>query len=306
VDYRGRASLSVRIYFTNNLGKFPDFSGKFFRKKSLRNFKVPRKFSDFIAGKIFAKRCNYITSVKVMAGTRINDAELDCCLTDCWETINLNFRFLALGNFFSSLSKRIELSRIAPDFIDVSCGTSHYHLSGVIIRDYLQYVYANPEIQDNFSYWTLIHSVRGITMSVTESMKNKDLRNLIEQDIFKGDKTKFKSFEEVTKFMRNVLSHNYRDQISLIGEDYVRQKNWLLKHLDLHIIEFKYDYSNQNSAIHNPKYTAQVDVVIDWNSLAPGMLYGDVVDTFQNFMMAEFCYNAFGTLYRNRNPGVST
>ena len=80
------------------------------------------------------------------------------------------------------------------------------------------------------------------------------------------------------------------------------QKNWMHKQMNTHITEFKYDYSDRNSVIHNPKYAAQVDVVIEWNTLAPGMLYGDVVDAFQNFMMAEFCYNAFGTLIRNRNP----
>lgn len=234
----------------------------------------------------------------------MNDTELDWCLNDCWETIYLNFRFLALGFFFGSLSRRSELSQISPHFIDVSVGSSNYYLSGEIIRDYLQDVYVRSEQQDFFSYLTLIHSVRGIMMSVTEGMKNKDLKNLIEQDIFKGDITKLVSFEAVTKFMRNVLSHNYRDQISLIDEDYSRQKKWWFDKMGSYVVEFKYDYSYQNSAIYNPKYTARVDVVIDWNSLTPGMLYGDVVDTFQNFMMAEFCYNVFGTLYRKRNPGV--
>ncbi len=234
----------------------------------------------------------------------MDNTEMELCINDCWETINLNFRFLALGYFFSSLSKRLELSQISPNFVDVSCGKDNYLLSGLIIRDYLQDVYDNPEKQDNFSYWTLIHSVRGITMSVTEGMKNKDIRNLIERDIFKGDKTKLKSFESVTKFMRNVLSHNYRDQISLVEQDYAIQKKWWIAKTNSHTVEFMYDYSNQNSFIYNPGYSARIDVSIDWNSLKPGMLYGDVVDTFQNFMIAEFCYNVFGTLYRNQNNGT--
>jgi hypothetical protein len=90
-------------------------------------------------------------------------------------------------------------------------------------------------------------------MSVTEGMKNKDLKNLLEQDIFKGDKTKLISFEEATKFIRNVRSHTYHDQISLIDEDYARQKKRWLDKMDSHIVEFKYDYSYQNSAIYNPK-----------------------------------------------------
>lgn len=233
----------------------------------------------------------------------MNDAELDKCLNDCWGTVQLNFRFLTLGHFFGVLSQRLGLSRISPDFVDVHVGSAIYRLSGEIIRDYLQDVYSRPEQQDIFSYLTLIHSVRGIMMGVTEGMKNKQLKKLVEQDIFKGDKTKLISFEAVTKFMRNVLSHNYRDQISLIDEDYARQKRWWLDNMQSNTVEFKYDYSDRNSAIYTPQYTSvRINVVIDWNSLAPGMRYGDVVDTFQNFMMAEFCYNVFTTLHRKRNP----
>lgn len=233
----------------------------------------------------------------------MNTDELDKCLNDCWETVQLNFRFLTLGHFFGVLSQRLGLSRISPDFVDVDDGNNIYHLSGDIIRDYLQDVYSRPEQQDIFSYLTLIHSVRGIMMGVTEGMKNEQLKKLVEQDIFKGNETKFKSFEAVTKFMRNVLSHNYRDQISLVNEDYAKQKKWWLDNMQSNTIEFKYDYSDQNSAIYIPEYTsARVDVVIDWNSLIPGTRYGDVVDTFQNFMMAEFCYNVFYTLHRKRNP----
>ncbi|MDY6932536.1 MAG: hypothetical protein SVJ22_11565 [Halobacteriota archaeon] len=236
----------------------------------------------------------------------MNDAGLDECLNDCWETIRLNFRFLTLGHFFNALSKHHNLSRFSLDFVDVYVGSSVFYLSDEIICDCLQDIYSSPEQQSFFSYWTLIHSVRGIMMGVTEGMKNGQLKELVKQDIFKGDITKLRSFEAVTKFMRNVLSHNYRDQISMVEEDYAGQKRWWLKNMQSNTVEFKYNYSDKNSAIYIPEYTsARVDVVIDWNSLAPGTRYGDVVDTFQNLMMAEFCYNVFGTLHRKRNPEPS-
>ncbi len=256
---------------------------------------------DIIANIEFLKKL--ADCVESIVNRPMNDTELDKCLNDCWDTVRLNFRFLTLGHFFSVLSRRLGLSRISPDFVDVHVGSAIFRLSGKIIREYLQDVYSRPEQKDTFSYLTLIYSVRGIMMGVTEGMKNEQLKKLVEQDIFKGDKMKLRSFEAVTKFMRNVLSHNYRDQISLVDEDYARQKKWWFDNMHSNTVEFKYDYSDQNSVIYNPEYTSvRIDVVIDWNSLAPGMLYGDVVDTFQNFMMAEFCYNVFGTLYRKRNP----
>lgn len=232
-----------------------------------------------------------------------HNAELDRCLDDCWETVRLNFHFLTLGHFFGELSRRLDLSRIAPDFLNVHASGDIYRLSGEIIRDFLKEVYSKPDDQDVFSYLTLIHSVRGIMMGITEGLKNDRLKTLIEQDIFRDDTAKFGSFEAITKFMRNVLSHSYRDQISLAEEDYAGQKKWWLSNIRTPAVTFTYDYSDPSSAIHIPKYTsAHANVVIDWNSLAPGMLYGDVVNTFQNFMMAELCYNVIGTLYRARNP----
>lgn len=128
----------------------------------------------------------------------MNDAGLDECLNDCWDTVRLNFRFLALGHFFGALSKRLGLSRVSLDFVDVHVGSSGYRLSGEIICDYLQNVYSSPEQQVIFSYLTLIHLVRGIIMCVTEGMKNEQLKELVEQDIFKGDKTKLRSIQTNT------------------------------------------------------------------------------------------------------------
>lgn len=215
------------------------------------------------------------------------------CFKDVSETTNLYFRYLHLGYFYDELSKRLNFSRIATNINVITGQKEGYILSGNMINSMLDEIYSRPKEQSFFVYLTIINSVRGICMAFFESFDNDQFKNILLNNIFSNDDQKFLNFQGVIRFIRNTLSHNIRDSILTNEEDYQRQKKWWERNgsPDRNKIHFEYDYSAENSAIHSADYKTKLNILINWNQIQNEKPYAEIIPTFQNFMLSEFCYN---------------
>lgn len=215
------------------------------------------------------------------------------CFKDVSKTTNLYFKYLHLGYFYSELSKRLNFSRIATNINVITGQQEGYVLSGNIINSMLDEIYSRPEEQSFFTYLNIINSVRGVCMAFFESFDNDQFKTILLENIFLNDDQKFLNFQGVIRFVRNTLSHNIKDRILTNEEDYQKQKNWWKKNgiPDNSRIHFEYDYSAENSVIHHPNYKTKVNILIEWNQIQNETPYAEIIPTFQNFMLSEFCHN---------------
>lgn len=53
----------------------------------------------------------------------------------------------------------------------------------------------------------------------------------------------YAAFEQIIKFLRNVLSHSTTSQLNLKTDDFVKQKDYLKSNLDT-LLDFKFTYAD--------------------------------------------------------------
>jgi hypothetical protein len=217
--------------------------------------------------------------------------KLQDILKDAWEVASLHYQFLHLGYFYSLLSKEINFSRIAFN-INIETGPGQgFLLNRAWIQKVLEEIYSRPQDTTTVEYLTLLNSVRGIVGAVREALDHKEFKEAFKK-IFPepNQEQTYLNFEGALRFIRNVLTHNIRDEIILQENDI---RAWKKKGMGSKPIEFQYDYSSPNSPIHLPDYKAKVDIRIELDKIMPGKTrYFEIVNVFQNLMFAEFCYNA--------------
>ena len=216
-------------------------------------------------------------------------------LKDAWEVASLHYQFLHLGYFYSLLSKKLNFSRIAFN-INIETGPGQgFRLEHERIQKVLEEIYSRPQDETTMEHLTLLNSVRGIVGAVREALDDDEFKEYFKKVFPKPNQEKtFLHFEGALRFIRNVLTHNIRDEMILQEDDISKLREWWKKKdMGSQPIEFLYDYSSPNSPIHITDYKARVDVQIEWDKITPGKTkYFDVVNVFQNLMFAEFCYNA--------------
>lgn len=207
---------------------------------------------------------------------------------DSYNIICQYFLYLHLGYFYSNLSKQENLSINVRD-IPVRTDDQHiYTLKEDIIKRSLSDIYERRNKIDFFSYYILIDSIRGITMTMVEMLKVSEIKNLFLIHIFNNNNISCRNFQEVTKFIRNILSHNTRDGFELRVKDFERQKNRLAKK-SITQIDFIFDYNCSPICINRENYI--VESCIKFNGIKDGMVYTDVISEQQSLMFIELCYN---------------
>lgn len=226
-------------------------------------------------------------------------------LTNAYEVSNLYFRFLHLGYYFDTYAKKHYLVNRVPSNIDITmefAGAEGYKMDGNFIKSMLQDIYDHPQAESVFSYLTLFNALRGIIGAIREafgeskeekrSSGQKEIRKLFVSDLFDGDEDKFNEFDGIVRFIRNVLSHNITDRIALQNTDFDGQKTHWLKRRTESAMCFKYSYNKPHAPMKNDGYVAACDICINWQDVNEGVLFTDVVSTFQCFMLAEYCFNS--------------
>jgi len=204
---------------------------------------------------------------------------------DSFETIVMYYTYLHLGYFYSQLSKHENLSCKSRD-IWIDFGTNKYLLRENIIKSPLEDIYKKSQSPDFFSHLILNNSIRGITMSLFEALKDGKIKKLFLEHIFRNNEEAYDNFDGVVRFMRNTFSHNIRDRIELKRKDYEKQIEYLRKK-GKSTINFFFDYAK--SPIPRENYTVKID--IDFDQIEDGVFYTDIISEYQTLLFIELCYN---------------
>jgi len=112
---------------------------------------------------------------------------------------------------------------------------------------------------------------------------------------------KYKNFEYIVNFIRNVLSHNISNKIRLIENDYKRTAESFIKRVDpLGVAKFEVIYSRdwpEKNYLSKNDYGFAIE--IDFSKLKEGDEFLGIVTEWQLFMIMELCRNLVW-LYRKK------
>lgn len=225
-------------------------------------------------------------------------------LKDVFETTDMYFRFLHLGYFFDEFARKNNMS-INVKKIRIPLKEDGYFLNENILKDMLNDIYQTNSPMNVFNYLVLFNTLRGVSGAIREGFgsdasrlpSQEELRDKFKEDVLEGDSENFESFEGIIRLIRNVLSHNIEDRIFIQEADIAGQKNYWLNTLQKSRMDFIYDYSKTNSTINVANYSLKCEISIDWNQVQEGKLFGNLISSFQFFMLIEFCRNALYLLY---------
>ena len=206
---------------------------------------------------------------------------------DSHETIVMYYTYLHLGYFYSQLSKHEDLSRKSRNIL-IGRDTNKYLLREDIIKSSLADMCKKPQSSDVFSHLILNNSIRGITMSLFEALKDKEIKKLFLEHIFRNNKEAYDTFDGVVRFIRNTFSHNIRDRIELRKKDYEKQMNHLRKR-GKSTLNFVFNYAKSSIPTDRENYIVKID--IDFNQIKDGSVYTDIISTYQTLLFIELCYN---------------
>ncbi|MCF7835053.1 hypothetical protein K9M48_03270 [Candidatus Gracilibacteria bacterium] len=197
------------------------------------------------------------------------------------------YRFLYLGKF---LEKQIKIKDMSVDVQDCRIHTGdkkNFVLRGMVIKKILSDIYSNPDKKNIFGYMVEINSFRGIFSVMREMIETEKKFELF---LKKKLKDKYFAFEQVIRFMRNVLNHIETADVKLKIDDFVKQKTFILKEKKLSKIKFDMKYADYFVERKGGKDYG-LDIEIDFGKLKEGQKVFDIVDLHQVYLLAEFCFN---------------
>jgi hypothetical protein len=153
----------------------------------------------------------------------------------------------------------------------------------------------HPHQKNVFGYLTEISAFRGIFSVMREMIENVPSFRASLQAIF-GEE--YFPFEQVIRFLRNVLSHSSTPSLLIQQEDFEKQKIFLaakkdpkgrekksLNKVSLHFVYAEHLPEREGSADY------ACDVEIDFASLQGGTSLWKVVSLHQMYLLSELCYN---------------
>lgn len=222
---------------------------------------------------------------------------------DILSLVEQNFYFLHIGQFLAHYISKNNLSSEAQNLNIVLAEKQGYLLNGEIIKDLLSNSYIKWNQSNILGYFTEWNAFRGITMAMREGISgNKNFNKFLTSKL----KDKFKHFEYIITFIRNILSHNIDNEIILRSEkDFERTKKSFIEKVDrtgIAQIEIIYSKDFPEIPIDNKDYGFKVKM--DFSSLEEGQKFINIITEWQLFMIAEFCRNLI-YLYRQEDKSVS-
>lgn len=203
------------------------------------------------------------------------------------ELLQWFYRFLYLWKF---LEKQIKIKDMSVDAQDCRIHTwdkKNFVLKWTVVKKILSDIYSHPEKKNIFGYMVEINSFRGIFSVMREIIDTQK-----SFQIFLNKKLKDKSFafEQVIRFLRNVLNHIETADVTLKIEDFVKQKDFLLKEKKISKIKFDIKYADYFVEWKWGKDYG-LDIEIDFGKLKEWQKVFDIVSLHQVYLLAEFCFN---------------
>jgi len=203
------------------------------------------------------------------------------------ELLQWFYRFLYLWKFLEKFIKQKDISSDAVDSPITTGDKKNFVLKWTVVKKILSEIYSNPNKKNIFWYMVEINSFRWI-FSVTREMI--ETQESFQMFLHKKLKDKAFAFEQIIRFLRNVLNHIETADVMLKIEDFVKQKDFLLKEKNISKIEFDLKYSDY---FVEWKWSKEYGlcIEIDFGKLKEGQKVFDIVPLHQIYLLSEFCFN---------------
>lgn len=135
------------------------------------------------------------------------------------------YHFLMLGKFMEQLMLTNDLSDLAMDYPLRTGKTTSFMLKERMLKRLFTSLYGHQEQRNVYGYLTEISAFRGIFSVMREMIENdanfrEYLKDLLKDQYF--------PFEQLIRFLRNVLNHTTTSSLKLKLEDYEVQRDFIL------------------------------------------------------------------------------
>jgi hypothetical protein len=108
----------------------------------------------------------------------------------------------------------------------------------------------------------------------------------------------FFAFEQIIKFVRNVLSHSTTSHVQIKIDDFIKQKDFLKKNkgmlIDLNLVYAKIFPLWKGSKDYG------IQIQLDFKKMKDGQSLFDILSLHQLYMLTELCYN-LSEIFRIKN-----
>ena len=205
------------------------------------------------------------------------------------------YHFLMLGKFMEQLMLTNDLSDLAMDYPLRTGKTTSFMLKERMLKRLFTSFYGHQEQRNVYGYLTEISAFRGIFSVMREMIENdanfrEYLKDLLKDQYF--------PFEQLIRFLRNVLNHTTTSSLKLKLEDYEVQRDFILSPKVQRVQKL-----NGSAMItlefHYSKYVAQrkgsleywIQLSIDFKKLKPDLQLERLVSRHQLYLLSELCFN---------------
>ena len=205
------------------------------------------------------------------------------------------YHFLMLGKFMEQLMLTNDLSDLAMDYPLRTGKNTSFMLKERMLKRLFTSFYGHQEQRNVYGYLTEISAFRGIFSVMREMIENdanfrEYLKDLLKDQYF--------PFEQLIRFLRNVLNHTTTSSLKLKLEDYQVQRDFILSPKVQRVqklngsamitLEFHYSkYVAQRKG--SPEYWIQLS--IDFKKLKPDFQLEKLVSWHQLYLLSELCFN---------------
>lgn len=203
------------------------------------------------------------------------------------ELLQWFYRFLYLWKFLEKYIKQKDISSDAVDSPISTWDKKNFILKWTVVKKILEDIYSNPDKKNIFWYMVEINSFRGIFSVMREMIETEEKFKLFLKQKLKD---KYFAFEQVIRFLRNVLNHIETADVKLKIEDFVKQKDYVIKWNKIYQIKFDIKYADYFVEWKWGKDYG-LDIEIDFGKLKEGQKIFDIVSLHQIYLLSEFCFN---------------
>ncbi|MBU0627152.1 hypothetical protein KKG31_02865 [Patescibacteria group bacterium] len=174
-------------------------------------------------------------------------------------------------------------------------------IRGDMIKHILQSIYKHPEKKNIFGYLIEISAFKGVFGTTKELIDSEfAFQRYLKTTLGK----QFVAFEQIIKFLRNVLSHSTTSHIQLKTDDFIKQKDYLKKNVDT-LIDFKFLYADAFPQWKGSKDYG-IHIQLDFKKMKDGQSLFDLISLHQLYLLTELCFNLSEIFRINTFPKKST
>ena len=205
------------------------------------------------------------------------------------------YHFLMLGKFMEQLMLTNDLSDLAMDYPLRTGKNTSFMLKERMLKRLFTSFYGHKEQRNVYGYLTEISAFRGIFSVMREMIENdanfrEYLKDLLRDQYF--------PFEQLIRFLRNVLNHTTTSSLKLKLEDYEVQRDFILSPKVQRVQKLS-GSAKITLDFHYSEYVTQrkgsleywIQLSIDFKKLKPDLQLEKLVSWHQLYLLSELCFN---------------